>query len=71
MPTRVKSHTAHRGSVRYRVRAYIRMGPEHTAAFRRRVAAIQRSGGAANAYSVATRQFEREGRKIFTRTRRK
>lgn len=65
MPTRVRAHGARRGRTTYRVRSYVRAGPEHTAAFRRRVAAIQRSGGAANAYSVATRQFEREGRKIF------
>jgi hypothetical protein len=42
MPSRVKGHLAHRGRTRYRVRPYIRYGPEHTAQWKRMVAAIRR-----------------------------
>lgn len=67
MPTKVRAHTATRGSRRYRVRTYVRKGPEHTVAFRARVAAIKTGRGVANAYAVATRQFEKEGKRIFLR----
>ena len=67
MPTKVRAHTATRGSRRYRVRTYVRTGPEHTTAFLRRQRAIARTRSAVNSFAVATRQFEREGKRIFLR----
>jgi hypothetical protein len=65
MPTRVKSHLAHRGRKTYRVKSYVRYGPEHTAKFKRTVAAIEKKGGAVNAYAVASARL---GKKAFKKT---
>jgi hypothetical protein len=42
MPSRVKAHFATRAGKRYRVRSFTRYGPEHTAKWKRMVAAIKR-----------------------------
>ena len=40
MPTVVRAHRARRGKTRYRVRAYVRTGPEHTGAWKRCVRGV-------------------------------
>lgn len=59
MPTPVKSHTSHSVKGRkFRVKRYVRMGPEHTKAWKDLVKAVQDSNRERhtryNPYAVAT-----------------
>jgi len=45
MPTRVKRHEARRGRTVYQVKTYVRKGPEHSARWKRMVAAIRKNLG--------------------------
>lgn len=69
MPTRVRSHIARRGRTRYRVRSYVRYGPEHTAKWKRLVSELRRKGGVASPEAVATKVLGRKG--TFTKRGRK
>ena len=55
MPSVVESHNSHTARGRkYRVRKFIRYGPEHTAKWKRLVADLKRDRNVSDPYAVAT-----------------
>ena len=54
MPTTVKAHNARRGKTTYRVRRYVRNGPEHSAAWKRCVTEVSRDNPNVNPFAVCT-----------------